>query len=86
MSEHIEGLKAAAIGILREKFHELDNAALRGQAVAIYVNSTPTPNSAHEVVKITEAVLKDHTLAVAIFNVNEAKRLKAALIKAEATP
>ena len=78
-------LRAASIGILRGKYLDEDAAAMHGQAVAVYVKSTPIPDDAPEIVNIVESVLRDHALATAMFHTHEAARFKAALIEAEAT-
>ena len=83
MSKNAEALKAAALGILREKRHEQDSESLRRQALAVYVNSTPTPDDSPDIVKITEAVFKEHAMAVALFHTREAERFESALTEAE---
>jgi hypothetical protein len=84
MSTRDEAVKLASFGILRERHHEQTGMANRDKVYAIYVNATPTPEDAHEAVKIVEAALKAHVTACAVFHANEAARFEAALVEVEA--
>ena len=83
MSENADPVRAASIGILKERFQEQDNKRKREMVYAIYTNATPTPADAHPTVHIVEEVFKAHVIATAKFHAVEAARFRAALEEAE---
>jgi len=81
MSNAIEDdmILISSIAILKERHHENRVEADRYMTYTVYVNATPTPDDAHEAVKVTEKALKDNAFAKARFHDAEAKRFKSAL-------
>ncbi|MDQ0241211.1 hypothetical protein [Arthrobacter bambusae] len=75
--------RMASIAILKERHREHSLEADRYMTYTVYVHSTPTPDTAHDAVKVTENALKEHALAKASFHAAEAKRFKAALEELE---